>query len=350
MSLVTLRQALDEADHGTYALGAFNCSDLAQAVAVLDAARATDSPVILQVLAQVSAYGDHTLWWPSLAALIDQYPDVTVVWHLDHGPDLQTCAKAVEAGFTSVMIDGSVTADGVTPNRFEANVEITREVVELAHREGVSVEGELGTIGGSDGDDVAGKPIVLADPDEARDFVQATGVDALAVAIGTSHGTYKFDREPDAEVLRMDLIEAIHALVPKVHLVMHGSSSLPHELVAEINAAGGDLPRSWGVPLAEKERSAAAGIRKINQGVDSQLAFLAGTLAELSADPKAVDPGGWIAAGRTRMQQMLEARMVAFGSAGHGGDYQPVSLQEMSARYATSDHGPSTTQQEMTSR
>ena len=216
--------------------------------------------------------------------------------HLDHGPDPATCRRAIEAGFTSVMIDGSLEPDGRTPASLAGNIAVTREVCELAHQAGVSVEGELGTIGGREGGSNT-REIVLADPDQAAGFVTATGVDALAVAIGTSHGAYKFDAEPGADVLRLDLIGDIHSRVPGVHLVMHGSSSLPRDLVAEVNAYGGTLPDSWGVPMADKVRAVAAGIRKINQGIDSHLAFTAAVRKSLAADGEAVDPASYLRAG-----------------------------------------------------
>ncbi len=322
MALITLSQVLDAAEAGNYAVGAFNVSDLAQAEAVLEAARVTDSPVIIQAIDTVSAYADHRRWWGPLRALIDAFPRVPAVLHLDHGPTVESCRAAIDAGFTSVMIDGSVAADRSTPNSFEANVAVTAHVVRIAHAAGVSVEGELGTIGGSEGADGGRKEIVLADPDEAEAFVEQTDVDALAVAIGTSHGTFKFDRRPDNEILRLDLIEEIHRRVPDVHIVMHGSSSLPHDLVEEINALGGDLPESWGVPMEEKIASIGVGVRKINQGVDSQLAFVAGTRRALIEHPDQVDPGSWIASGRANMQRQLESRMRLFRSSGRAADHR----------------------------
>ena len=315
MTLVTLRALLDQAETGQYAVGAFNVSDLVQADAVLEAAAVTRSPVIVQTLAGCSPYASEATWWQALRQLAVGYHGVPVTLHLDHGPDPATCRRAIEAGFSSVMIDGSLEPDGRTPASLAGNIAVTREVCEFAHQAGVSVEGELGTIGGREGGSNT-REIVLADPDQAAGFVTATGVDALAVAIGTSHGAYKFDAEPGADVLRLDLIGDIHSRVPGVHLVMHGSSSLPRDLVAEVNAYGGTLPDSWGVPMADKVRAVAAGIRKINQGIDSHLAFTAAVRKSLAADGEAVDPASYLRAGREAMRDLIAERMIAFGSAG----------------------------------
>ncbi|MEO3780509.1 ketose-bisphosphate aldolase [Micromonospora sp. B11E3] len=331
MALATLRQALDEARRGGYAVGAFNVSDVLQAEAVLDAAAETSSPVILASLAGVTANRSDERFWSALHHLIDGYRQLPVVLHLDHGPDPATCRRAMDNGFTSVMIDGSLRADG-TPSSFAENLAVTTEVVAEAHRRGISVEGELGTIGGSKTDG-SRAPIVLADPDQAREFVAATGVDALAVAIGTSHGAYKFDAPPDGSVLQMTLIEKISNLVPQTHLVMHGSSSLPPQLREQNNRYGAGLPESWGVPDAEKVRSITMGVRKINQGMDSHLAFTGAVRQALGADRLNVDPAYYLSPGRAAMQRMVAERMRLFGQAGHADDYQPVSLAEMARRY-----------------
>jgi fructose-bisphosphate aldolase class II len=332
MPLVTLRQALDEARAGAYALGAFNVSDVLQAEAVLDAAAETRSPAILASLAGVTAHGSDEKFWSALHHLIAGYPDIPVVLHLDHGPNPATCYKAMDNGFTSVMIDGSLRADG-TPSSFAENLEVTAGVAAEAHRRGISAEGELGTIGGSKTDG-SRATIVLADPAQAKEFVAGTRVDALAVAIGTSHGAYKFDSPPDGTVLHMSLIEEISGVVPDSHLVMHGSSSLPAELREQNNRFGAGLPESWGVPDAEKVRSVAMGVRKINQGMDSHLAFTGAVREALGTDLLNVDPAGYTRPGREAMQRMVAARMRVFGQAGHAGDYQAVPLAEMARRYA----------------
>lgn len=316
MPLITLRQALDAASDGAYGVGAFNVTDLVQAEAVLDAARETDSPVIVQTIVGSSAHAVDEAFWEALLNFIRRYDDIPVVLHLDHGPSYEDCARAISAGFTSVMIDGSLLHDRVTHATFEQNVTLTRRVVEHAHARGVSVEGELGTIGGSEDGGATVKQIVLADPDEAERFAAATGVDALAVAIGTSHGAYKFTSPPDGTVLRMDLISEIAARVPGTHLVMHGSSSLPADIRDDINAHGGTLPQSWGVPEDEKARSTKLGIRKINQGMDSHMAYMAALRRYLAADGLTMDPAPMQRAARTAMQQMVAERMHVFGQAG----------------------------------
>lgn len=315
MALVTSRVLLDAAAEGGFGVGAFNVADLTMTQAVLDAAAQTSSPVIIETLAGGHPHSSDEFFWSMLRHAISLYPDVPVALHLDHGPDYETCVRAIDAGFTSVMIDGSLDARG-RPASFEDNVAVTRRVVTYAHAHGVSVEGELGTIGGSK-DGSTSAEIVLADPDLAAEFVGLTGIDALAVAIGTSHGAYKFDRPPNGAVLRMDLISEIARRVPGTHLVMHGSSELPGALRELINAHGGALPESWGVPSAEKARATSLGIRKINQGMDHYMAFTAGVRLALASDPVNVDPAIYLAEGRTRMQQLLDECMRLFGQAGN---------------------------------
>ncbi|MGE3192833.1 MAG: ketose-bisphosphate aldolase [Microbacteriaceae bacterium] len=316
MPLITLRQALDAARDGGYGVGAFNVTDLAQVEAVLDAARETDSPVIVQTIVGSSVHGSDEAFWDAMKGMIARYPDVPVVLHLDHGASYQDCVRAIDAGFTSVMIDGSLQEDHVTPATFEQNTEVTKRVVEYARQRGVSVEGELGTIGGSEDGGATVKEIILADPDEAEAFVAATGVDALAVAIGTSHGAYKFTSPPDGNVLHMDLISEIAARIPDTHLVMHGSSSLPADLREIINAHGGSLPESWGVPEDEKARSTLLGVRKINQGMDSHMAYSATLRTVLAEDGLTMDPAPSQRQARLAMQKMVAERMHVFGQAG----------------------------------
>ncbi len=316
MPLITLRQALDAARDGGYGVGAFNVTDLAQVEAVLDAARETDSPVIVQTIVGSSVHASDEAFWEAVKGLIAHYPDVPVVLHLDHGASYEDCVRAIDAGFTSVMIDGSLQEDHVTPATFEQNTDVTRRVVEYARERGVSVEGELGTIGGSEDGGATVKEIILADPDEAEAFVVATGVDALAVAIGTSHGAYKFTSPPDGNVLHMDLISEIAGRIPDTHLVMHGSSSLPADLREVINAHGGTLPESWGVPEDEKARSTKLGVRKINQGMDSHMAYSATLRTVLANDGLTMDPAPSQRKARQAMQHMVAERMHVFGQAG----------------------------------
>ncbi|HEY5455137.1 MAG TPA: ketose-bisphosphate aldolase [Acidothermaceae bacterium] len=311
MAIISLREAMDRIALTHGAIGAFNVTELLQAEAVLDAAETTGLPVIVQTLAGSSAHHSDERFWRGLRWIIGEYPQVDAVMHLDHGPDYETCARAIDAGFSSVMIDASLEADRRTPAGFETNVTTTSKVVVLAHAAGVSVEGELGTIGGGEGSDAA-QQIVLADPEQAEEFVRRTGVDALAVAIGTSHGAYKFATEPDSEVLRMDLIEEIASRLPGTHLVMHGSSTLPADTRRRINANGGRLPESWGVPIAEKIRAGTIGIRKINQGMDSHMAFTAALREALTADPQAVDPAFYLVPARREMSALVAERMLDF--------------------------------------
>lgn len=330
MTLCSLREVLDQARAGGYGVGAFNVTDIEQVEAVLDAAQSTNSPVIVQTIAGASAFASDELYWDLLLRAVDHYPQIPIVVHLDHGPDAETCKRAIDAGFSSVMIDGSLDPVTHKPTSFEANVAMTKEVVAYARQRGVSVEAELGTIGGSK-DGATHAEIVLADPDEAKRFVDETGVDALAVAIGTSHGAYKFTSPPDGTVLRMDLIETIAALIPDTHLVMHGSSSLPAHLREIINAHGGGLPESWGVPEDEKARSTRLGVTKINQGMDSHMAYAAAMRMALAANPLAADPAPAAKAGRAAMSTMIAERMAVFGQAGRAADYKGTPVRDVAA-------------------
>lgn len=316
MSLLSMRELLDDARENAYAVGAFNVTDAMQAEAVLEAAADTESPVIVQTLTGSSSHGSDALWWKVLRTVIDAYPEVRVALHLDHGPSYDACARAIDAGFTSVMIDGSLDPETHAPAAVADNIAVTARVLERARAAGVSVEGELGTIGGAESDGANVAEIVLATPEEARAFVDAAPVDALAVAIGTSHGAYKFMTPPDNSVLHVDLVADIAAAIPDTHLVMHGSSSLPGDLRERINARGGALPESWGVPDEEKPRAISMGIRKVNQGMDSHMALMAELRTVLAEAPVAVDPAAALGAGRGGMQEMVAARMRLFGSAG----------------------------------
>lgn len=330
MTLITLRQALDHARAGGYGIGAFNVTDIEQVEAVLDAARRTQSPVIVQTIVGASAFASDELFWDLMMRTVDHYADVPIVVHLDHGPTPEACRRAIDAGFSSVMIDGSIDHATGRVNSFDENIALTTEVAVYARERGVSVEGELGTIGGSK-DGASHAEIVLADPREAAEFVERTGVDALAVAIGTSHGAYKFLTPPDSSVLHMDLITEIAAAIPGTHLVMHGSSSLPAHLREIINAHGGGLPESWGVPEEEKARSTQLGVTKINQGMDSHMAYSAAMRQRMFADKLGADPAPAASAGRQAMSEMVAERMVVFGQAGRSGDYTPVPFRTPAA-------------------
>jgi fructose-bisphosphate aldolase class II len=297
MPLVTLRQALDEAARGGYAVGAFNVNNLEQIQAVLEAARETRSPVILQASRKARPYAGDAFLRHLMLAAVETYPEIPLVMHQDHANAPALCQSAIELGFTSVMMDGSLREDGKTPADFEYNVRVTRQVVEMAHPRGVSVEAELGTIGGiEDGQGAGGDPRAhLTDPDQAVEFVERTGVDALGVAFGASHGAYKFRHQPGKDVLDVERIGKIHEKLPHTHLVMHGSSSVPRELVESINRHGGQIRATWGVPLAAIQQGIRYGVRKVNVDTDLRLAF---------------------------------------GQAGHAGDYAPLPLEEMAARYS----------------
>ena len=317
MTLHTLRELLERAESGGYAVGAFNVSSLDQAIAVLDAAEAERSPVIVQSIAGMSAYDDEARWWARLRRLIDDYPTVPVALHLDHGRSYDDCARAIEAGFSSVMIDASRDPATDEPSTFEANVALTSRVVALAHPRGVSVEGELGTIGGAEAG-VSGttEEIVFADPDQAEQFVAATVVDALAVAVGTSHGSVKFTDAEGGQRLRIPLIAQIKERLPQTFLVLHGSSSVPSEAVATINAHGGRVRPSYGISPEQKGDAISTGIRKINQGTDSHLAWTAALRELLSTRPDLVEPGEQLGVALIAFRDMVARRMREFGSAG----------------------------------
>jgi fructose-bisphosphate aldolase, class II len=320
MPLQTLAITLAAAEQGSYAVGAFNVSDLNQAVAVLDAARAERSPVIVQAIAGMSAYADESWWWHTLRTVVESYPDVSATLHLDHGRTLQDCVRAMDHGFTSVMIDASRSAEDDEPNDFESNVTITKSVVDVAHPRAVSVEGELGTIGGAEAG-ITGvlEEIIYADPSQAEEFVARTGVDALAVAVGTSHGSVKFTDETGGQRLRINLIAEIKNRLPQTALVLHGSSSIPVDAVEAINKQGGLVTPSYGIDAAQKQAGIAHGIRKINQGTDSHLAWTAALRTELSERPAEVEPSSAIAAAMAGMNGIIRERMREFGSAGQAG-------------------------------
>ena len=317
MPLNTLATTLARAEDGGYAVGAFNVSDLNQAVAVLEAAREERSPVIVQAIAGFHPYSDEGWWWDRLRELIISYDDVEVTLHLDHGRTFEDCARAIEHGFTSVMIDASRDVATDEPASYDDNVALTRSVVDLAHPRGVSVEGELGTIGGAEAG-VSGvvEEIVFADPDLASDFVERTGVDALAVAVGTSHGSVKFTTDQGGQSLRINLIREIKDRLPDTYLVLHGSSSIPPEAVATINRFGGILPESYGIATAQKQEGIGSGIRKINQGTDSHLTWTAALREFLTQSPSEVEPSAVIGVTINAMRSIVAQRMREFGSAG----------------------------------
>ena len=333
-----MRQLLDEAAAGGYGVGAFNVNNMEQIQAIMEAARETRSPVIVQASRGARRHTNDLFLWHLMQAAVELYPEIPVALHLDHGNEPATCISAIELGFTSVMMDGSLEADGKTPASFEYNVAVTKEVVEHAHARGVTVEGELGTLGGVEDGHGSGE-VHLTDPDQAVEFVEETGIDALAVAIGTSHGAYKFSQPPDGEVLKMSLIQEIHRRLPDTHLVMHGSSSVPQELVDRINAAGGELVSTYGVPVSEIQAGIRNGVRKVNVDTDGRLAVTAALREALNANPSEFDPRAFFKPARAAMKEVVAQRMNDFGSAGHAGDYTVLSLDEMATLYTGSPVG-----------
>ncbi|MGI8651087.1 MAG: class II fructose-bisphosphate aldolase [Rubrobacter sp.] len=337
MPLVTMRQLLDEASKGGYGVGAFNVNNLEQVQAIMEAASETNSPVIIQASSGARKYANDRFLYHLMLAATEVYPDIPVALHQDHGNGPATCKSAIDLGFTSVMMDGSLEEDGKTPADFEYNVRVTREVVEMAHERGVTVEGELGTLGGIEDGHGSGE-VNLTDPDQAVEFVERTGVDALAVAIGTSHGAYKFTKEPDSEVLAMSIIEEINQKLPNTHLVMHGSSSVPRDLVDIINAHGGKMEPSWGVPVKEIQQGIKHGVRKVNVDTDLRLAATGAIRRAFEEDPSAFDPRFYLKPAREAMKKVVQSRMESFGQAGHAGDYSPATLEEMADRYSKEGH------------
>ena len=328
MALVPLRVILDHAAENEYGVAAFNVNNMEQIQAIMEAAQETDSPVIVQASRGARGYSQDAYLRHLMLAAVELYPHIPVVMHQDHGNSVETCVSAIANGFTSVMMDGSLEADGKTPGNYEYNVDVTKQVVDLAHAQGVSVEGELGCLGsletgmgdqedGHGAEGVLSREQLLTDPDEAEQFVAATGVDALAVAIGTSHGAYKFTSKPDGAVLAMDRIDAIHARLPNTHLVMHGSSSVPQELQDVINEFGGNMKQTYGVPVEEIQRGIRSGVRKINVDTDNRLAMTGAIRKVLTENRAEFDPRAYLKPAREAMKQVCVARMVAFGQAGN---------------------------------
>ena len=345
MALVSMRQLLDHAAEHSYGLPAFNVNNMEQVKAIMDAARATSSPVILQGSAGARKYAGEPFLRHLIAAAVEAYPEIPVVMHQDHGASPAVCMGAIKSGFSSVMMDGSLKEDGKTPADYAYNVQVTARVAELAHAVGVSVEGELGCLGSletghgeaEDGHGAEGKLAredLLTDPDEAAAFVKATQCDALAIAIGTSHGAYKFTRKPTGDILAIDRIKAIHQRIPTTHLVMHGSSSVPQELLEEIRAHGGDIKETYGVPVEEIQEGIRHGVRKVNIDTDIRLAMTAGMRRVGAKSPSEFDPRKFLAAAMDEAKKVCIARFEAFGAAGQADKIRPIELDDMARRYA----------------
>ncbi|MBE2264236.1 MAG: fructose-bisphosphate aldolase class II [Burkholderiaceae bacterium] len=344
MALTSLRQILDHAAEHGYGVPAFNVNNLEQILAIMEAAQETDSPVILQASAGARKYAGEPYLRHMVLAAVEAHPDIPVVMHQDHGTSAAVCQQSIRSGFTSVMMDGSLMTDGKTPASYEYNVEITRRVCEMSHPVGVSVEGELGCLGSletgdageEDGIGAEGKlshDQMLTDPVQAKDFVEKTGVDALAIAIGTSHGAYKFTRKPTGDILAIDRIAAIHAQIPDTHLVMHGSSSVPQEWLAIIRQFGGDIKETYGVPVEEIQRGIKSGVRKINIDTDIRLAMTGAMRQVFAQQPGEFDPRKALTAAKNAARGIVKARFEAFGCAGQASRIKPVALEAMAARY-----------------
>lgn len=344
MALITLRQLLDHAGTHGYGMPAFNITNLETLQAVMEAADQADSPVLVQASRSARRYVDDVFIKHMFQAAIERYPHLPVCVHLDHGNELATCRSAMNLGFSSVMMDGSLKADAKTPADYAYNALTTAEVVDHAHRRGVSVEGELGILGSletgkgekEDGHGFEGKldnNQLLTDPDEAVRFVRETNVDALAVAIGTSHGAYKFSRRPTGDILAMDVIEEIHRRLPDTHLVMHGASTIPEDLQALINENGGDIPTTFGVPLEEVEVGIANGVRKINIDTDIRMAMSGSMRKFLCENQSSFDIRAVLTPGKERTVTLCKERFERFGSAGMAAKITPINLNRMADFY-----------------
>jgi fructose-bisphosphate aldolase class II len=345
MARITLRQLLDHAAERKYGVPAFNINNMEQLLAIMVAAQATDAPVILQASRGARSYAGDIMLAKMVEAAEAMFPGIPICLHQDHGNDDSTCLSAIQHGFTSVMMDGSLHADMKTPADYEYNVGITRHVTDLAHKVGVSVEGELGVLGsletgqgeaedGHGAEGVLARDQLLTDPDQAVDFVTKTGVDALAIAMGTSHGAYKFSRQPDGDILALDVVRAINARLPNTHLVMHGSSSVPQELQERFNKFGGRMPQTWGVPLSEIQEGIRFGVRKVNIDTDCRLAMAAEFRRVATEKADEFDPRKFLKPAMDALTALCRDRFEAFGTAGQASRIKPVGLAEMARRYA----------------
>jgi len=351
MARITLRQLLDHAAENDYGLPAFNINNMEQGLAIMEAADELNAPVIIQASRGARSYANDIMLARLIDALVEIYPHIPVCMHQDHGNSPATCATAIQYGFTSVMMDGSLEADGKTPASYDYNVDVTRKTVDMAHACGVSVEGELGVLGSletgmgekEDGHGFDGQldhSQLLTDPDQAVDFVHRTGVDALAIAMGTSHGAYKFTRQPDGDVLAMHVIEEIHRRLPNTHLVMHGSSSVPQDLQDLINQYGGKMPQTWGVPVSEIQRGIKHGVRKINIDTDNRMAITAAIRKVFCDKPHEFDPRAYLKPAKEAMRGICKERFVEFGAAGQASKIKVKHTSVMAKAYAAGELDP----------
>ena len=344
MPIVSMRQLLDHAAENSYGLPAFNVNNMEQVWAIMEAANQVDAPVIMQASAGARKYAGEPFLRHQILAALEAYPNIPIVMHQDHGQSPSVCMGAIRSGFSSVMMDGSLMEDGKTPSSYEYNVDVTRRVVEMSHAIGVSVEGELGCLGSletgqageEDGIGAEGTldhSQMLTDPDQAADFVKQTNVDALAIAIGTSHGAYKFTRKPTGDILAIERIKEINARIPNTHLVMHGSSSVPQELLEIIREYGGDMKETYGVPVEEIVRGIKYGVRKINIDTDIRLAMTGAIRKFFVENPSKFDPREFLKPAREAAKLVCKARFEAFGAAGNASKIKPIGLEKIAAAY-----------------
>lgn len=345
MALVPMRLLLEHAAENDYGIPAYNVNNMEQIQAIMQAADETNSPVILQASRGARNYAGELFLRHLILAAVETYPHIPIAMHQDHGNAPSTCYSAMRHGFTSVMMDGSLEADAKTPASFDYNANVTAEVVKVAHSIGVSVEGELGCLGsletmqgdkedGHGAEGVLTREQLLTDPDEAVEFVERTQVDALAVAIGTSHGAYKFSRKPSGEILAISRIEEIHRRLPNTHLVMHGSSSVPEDLIAIINQYGGAIPETYGVPVEEIQKGIKSGVRKVNIDTDNRLAITAAFREAAAKDPANFDPRHFLKPSIKYMKQVCADRYQQFGTADNASKIKVLTLDEFAAKYA----------------
>jgi fructose-bisphosphate aldolase class II len=345
MALVSMRELLDHAATHGYGIPAFNVNNLEQVQAIMEAANEVGAPVIMQASAGARKYAGEAFLKHLIQAAIESYPHIPVVMHQDHGQSPAVCQGAINLGFSSVMMDGSLEADGKTIASYEYNVQVTRQVVDMAHQLGVTVEGELGCLGsletmkgdkedGHGTDATMTREQLLTDPEQAADFVKRTQLDALAIAIGTSHGAYKFTRQPTGDILAIDRIQEINRRLPNTHLVMHGSSSVPQEMLATINAFGGKMKETYGVPVAEIQKAIQFGVRKINIDTDIRLAMTAAARKFMAENPDKFDARDWLKPAREAAKQLCKARYIEFGCEGQGAKIKGDALTVVAAKYS----------------
>jgi fructose-bisphosphate aldolase class II len=351
MALISMRQLLDYAAEHNFGMPAFNVNNMEQVHAIMQAAQECDSPVIMQGSAGARSYAGEPFLRHLIIAATEMYPNIPIVMHQDHGSEPAVCLRSIQSGFSSVMMDGSLMSDMKTPSSYEYNVAVTSEVVKMAHAGGVSVEGELGCLGsletgmmgeedGHGSDDQLDHSQLLTDPEEAADFVKKTGVDALAIAIGTSHGAYKFTRPPTGDILAISRIKEIHTRIPNTHLVMHGSSSVPQDWLEIINNYGGDMGTTYGVPVEEIQEGIKHGVRKVNIDTDLRMASTGAIRKHLAENKSNFDPRKFLKASTAAMKEICKARYEAFGCAGHASKIKAIMLDDMRKRYESGELDP----------